>query len=73
MRNAHEILAPGEGIGSLTYQNGFGSEFGTEVLEGALPYPVCGQPPEGHCWSARIGFGEVAGTVLPATNVQNAK
>jgi homogentisate 1,2-dioxygenase len=37
MRNAHEISAPGVGIGSLTYQNGFGNEFGTEVLEGALP------------------------------------
>ena len=38
MRNAHEIPAPGEGIGSLlNYQNGFGNEFGTEALEGALP------------------------------------
>ena len=37
MRNAHEIPAPGEGIGSLNYQNGFGNEFGTEVLAGALP------------------------------------
>ena len=37
MPNAHEISAPGEGIGSLYYQNGFGNEFGTEALEGALP------------------------------------
>src|SRR3978361_1667903 len=37
MRNAHENSAPAAGIGSLIYQNGFASEFGTEVLEGALP------------------------------------
>src|SRR5690349_5762060 len=37
MRKAHEIPAPGAGNGSLTYQNGFANEFGTEVLEGALP------------------------------------
>jgi len=36
MRKAHEIPVPGEGNGSLTYQNGFANEFGTEVLEGAL-------------------------------------
>src|SRR5882757_8304185 len=37
MRNAHENSAPDAGNGSLTYQNGFANEFGTEVLEGALP------------------------------------
>jgi homogentisate 1,2-dioxygenase len=37
MRNAHATSAPGAGIGSLSYQNGFGNEFGTEALKGALP------------------------------------
>src|SRR5215469_12715865 len=37
MRNAHENPAPGAGNGSLTYQNGFANEFGTEALPGALP------------------------------------
>jgi homogentisate 1,2-dioxygenase len=37
MVKAHESPSPGKGIGSLNYQNGFGNEFGTEALEGALP------------------------------------
>ncbi len=37
MGKAHEISDPAKGIGSLTYQNGFANEFGTEALEGALP------------------------------------
>ncbi len=37
MRKAHEIADSAQGIGSLNYQNGFGNEFGTEALEGALP------------------------------------
>ena len=37
MGTAHEIPDPSRGIGSLTYQNGFGNEFGTQALEGALP------------------------------------
>src|ERR1700753_3070292 len=37
MRNARLTSVPEGRIGSLTYQNGFGNEFGTEALEGALP------------------------------------
>jgi len=37
MSNAHEIPDPLAGFGSLMYQNGFGSQFGTQVFEGALP------------------------------------
>jgi homogentisate 1,2-dioxygenase len=37
MDNAHRISVPEGRIGSLTYQNGFGNEFGTEALTGALP------------------------------------
>ena len=37
MGNAHEIPDPVGGIGSLMYQNGFGNQFGTQALEGALP------------------------------------
>src|SRR6201997_4553861 len=36
MSNAHRTALEGQ-IGSLSYQNGFGNEFGTEALVGALP------------------------------------
>lgn len=36
MSKVHE-LSTAMGIGSLIYQNGFGNEFGTEALAGALP------------------------------------
>jgi homogentisate 1,2-dioxygenase len=49
MGNAHEIPHPVRGIGSLTYQNGFGNQFGTQVLEGALP--------EGRNSPQRCGYG----------------
>src|SRR5262249_38494551 len=37
MGKAQELSDPTQGISSLTYQNGFGNEFGTEAIEGALP------------------------------------
>src|SRR5579859_5786256 len=37
MGNAHGTSVPEGKIGSLSYQNGFGNEFGTEALPGALP------------------------------------
>jgi homogentisate 1,2-dioxygenase len=37
MSNAHRTSVPEGGFGLLNYQNGFGNEFGTESLAGALP------------------------------------
>lgn len=37
MSKIHEISDSAPGIVALNYQNGFGNEFGTEALEGALP------------------------------------
>jgi homogentisate 1,2-dioxygenase len=106
MSNAHEIPGPVREIGSLTYQNGFGNQFGTQVLEGALPegrnspqrcsYGLYAEQFSGTAFTAprhgdrltlrgwcekaghaRVGFGEAAGTVLPAIQHpkqdQNAK
>ena len=69
MRNAHEISAPGAGIGSLTYQNGFGNEFGTEALEGALP--------TGRNSPQRCGYGlyaeQFSGTAFTAPRHANRR
>jgi homogentisate 1,2-dioxygenase len=69
MRNPHEIPTPGEGIGSLTYQNGFGNEFGTEVLEGALP--------TGRNSPQRCGYGlyaeQFSGTAFTAPRHANRR
>src|ERR1700674_4707913 len=69
MRNPHEIPAPGEGIGSLNYQNGFGNEFGTEVLEGALP--------TGRNSPKRCGYGlyaeQFSGTAFTAPRQSNRR
>src|SRR5882757_1729352 len=69
MRNAHEISAPGAGNGSLTYQNGFGNEFGTEVLKGALP--------TGRNSPQRCGYGlyaeQFSGTAFTARRHANRR
>jgi len=69
MGNAHEIPDPNGGIGSLTYQNGFGNEFGTEALEGALP--------TGRNSPQRCGYGlyaeQFSGTAFTAPRHANRR
>src|SRR5579864_2099971 len=69
MGNAHEIPDPNGGIGSLTYQNGFGNQFGTQVLEGALP--------EGRNSPQRCGYGlyaeQFSGTAFTAPRHANRR
>ena len=69
MRNAHENSAPGAGNRSLTYQNGFANEFGTEALEGALP--------SGRNSPQRCGYGlyaeQFSGTAFTAPRHSNRR
>src|ERR1700754_1328253 len=69
MRNAHATAAPGAGIGSLIYQNGFANEFGTEALEGALP--------EGRNSPQRCAYGlyaeQFSGTAFTAPRHSNRR
>src|ERR1700754_2727949 len=69
MRNAHATAAPGAGIGSLIYQNGFANEFGTEALEGALP--------EGRNSPQRCSYGlyaeQFSGTAFTAPRHSNRR
>lgn len=69
MGNVHENPTPGQGIGSLTYQNGFGNEFGTEVLKGALP--------EGRNSPQKCGYGlyaeQFSGTAFTAPRHSNRR
>jgi len=69
MSNAHEIPDPNGGIGSLTYQNGFGNQFGTQALEGALP--------EGRNSPQRCGYGlypeQFSGTAFTAPRHANRR
>src|SRR6201991_3292419 len=69
MRNAHATSAPGAGIGSLSYQNGFANEFGTEALKGALP--------EGRNSPQRCGYGlyaeQFSGTAFTAPRHSNRR
>src|SRR5215469_14355766 len=69
MRNAHENPAPGAGNGSLTYQNGFANEFGTEALKGALP--------EGRNSPQRCAYGlyaeQFSGTAFTAPRHANRR
>src|SRR5690349_5181615 len=69
MSNAHEIPDPNGEIGSLTYQNGFGNQFGTQALEGALP--------EGRNSPQRCGYGlyseQFSGTAFTAPRHTNRR
>jgi homogentisate 1,2-dioxygenase len=69
MGNAHEIPDPVRGIGSLIYQNGFGNQFGTQALEGALP--------EGRNSPQRCGYGlyaeQFSGTAFTAPRHANRR
>jgi homogentisate 1,2-dioxygenase len=69
MGNAHVTPPPGMGFGSLTYQNGFGNEFGTEALKGALP--------EGRNSPQRCGYGlyaeQFSGTAFTAPRHANRR
>ena len=68
MGNAHEIPDPAR-IGSLTYQNGFSNQFGTQALEGALP--------EGRNSPQRCGYGlyaeQFSGTAFTAPRHANRR
>jgi homogentisate 1,2-dioxygenase len=69
MSNAHEIPDPVREIGSLIYQNGFGNQFGTQVLEGALP--------EGRNSPQRCSYGlyaeQFSGTAFTAPRHANRR
>ncbi|MFL6600032.1 MAG: homogentisate 1,2-dioxygenase [Steroidobacteraceae bacterium] len=69
MSKAHEIRDPPKGIGSLSYQNGFGNQFGTQALEGALP--------EGRNSPQRCGYGlyaeQFSGTAFTAPRHANRR
>jgi homogentisate 1,2-dioxygenase len=69
MSKAHEIPDPFGGFGSLTYQNGFGNQFGTQVPQGALP--------EGRNPPQRCGYGlyaeQLSGTVFAAPRHANGR
>src|SRR5882724_4571731 len=69
MSNAHEIPDPVREIGSLIYQNGFGNQFGTQVLEGALP--------EGRNSPQRCSYGlyaeQFSGTAFTAPRPANRR
>ncbi len=69
MGKVHELAAPAKGIGSLNYQNGFGNEFGTEALEGALP--------EGRNSPQRCSYGlyaeQFSGTAFTAPRHANRR
>src|SRR6266566_10139023 len=69
MSKAHEIPDPARAFGSLMYQNGFGNQFGTEVLEGALP--------EGRNSPQRCGYGlyaeQFSGTAFTAPRHTNRR
>src|SRR5215475_5449500 len=69
MSNAYRASLPEGKIGSLTYQNGFGDEFGTEALAGALP--------EGRNSPQRCGYGlyaeQFSGTAFTAPRHSNRR
>ncbi len=69
MSNASRASLPEGKIGSLTYQNGFGNEFGTEALPGALP--------EGRNSPQRCGYGlyaeQFSGTAFTAPRHSNRR
>jgi homogentisate 1,2-dioxygenase len=69
MGNAHEIPRPVRGFGSLPYQNGFGNQFGTQALEGALP--------DGRNSPQRCGYGlyaeQFSGTAFTAPRHANRR
>src|SRR5271165_7132019 len=56
-------------MGSLTYQNGFGNQFGTQALEGALP--------DGRNSPQRCGYGlyaeQFSGTAFTAPRHANRR
>src|SRR5215475_6763192 len=69
MSNAYRASLPEGKIGSLTYQNGFGDEFGTEALAGALP--------EGRNSPQKCGYGlyaeQFSGTAFTAPRHANRR
>src|SRR5580704_9041805 len=69
MSKSHEMPDPVRAFGSLTYQNGFGNQFGTQVLEGALP--------EGRNSPQRCGYGlyaeQLSGTAFTAPRHANRR
>src|SRR5579864_9253223 len=69
MGNAHGTSVPEGKNSPLDYQNGFGNEFGTEALPGALP--------EGRNSPQRCPYGlyaeQISGTSFTAPRAQNRR